>query len=62
MTVDPAHAAAEVEHAGTRYFFCSTGCAAKFRAEPERYIANRAADPGEPRTAGPGSALRGPKP
>ena len=46
MTVDPVHAAAEVEHAGTRYFFCSTGCAAKFRADPTRYVTTETADPG----------------
>jgi Cu+-exporting ATPase len=39
MTVDPANAAAEVEHAGTRYVFCGTGCAARFRADPDRFIA-----------------------
>ncbi|HEX9705708.1 MAG TPA: YHS domain-containing protein [Gemmatimonadales bacterium] len=27
MTVDPEGAAAAVEHAGTRYYFCSAGCA-----------------------------------
>ncbi len=32
MTVDPARAAATLEHEGTRYFFCGQGCAAKFRA------------------------------
>ena len=39
MTVDPARAAATTEHAGTTYYFCSAGCAAKFRAEPEKYLA-----------------------
>jgi Cu+-exporting ATPase len=38
MTVEPSRAAARVEHAGTTYFFCSTGCAAKFREAPERYL------------------------
>jgi Cu+-exporting ATPase len=38
MTVDPEHAAAEVEHQGTTYSFCSKGCAARFSASPERYL------------------------
>ena len=39
MTVDPAKAAATVEHEGTRYFFCSQGCASRFRTDPEKYLA-----------------------
>ena len=39
MTVDPARAAATVEHAGKTYFFCNPGCAVKFRADPDRYLA-----------------------
>ena len=39
MTVDPAKAAATVEHEGTRYFFCSQGCATKFRTDPKKYLA-----------------------
>ena len=35
MTVDPARAAATLEHEGTWYFFCGQGCAAKFRADPQ---------------------------
>jgi Cu+-exporting ATPase len=38
MTVDPAKTAAPMEHQGTRYFFCSQGCATRFRAEPDRYL------------------------
>lgn len=38
MTVDSAKAAAIVEQDGTRHFFCSQGCAAKFRTEPEKYL------------------------
>jgi P-type Cu+ transporter len=38
MAVDPAHAAATAGHAGNTYYFCSTGCAAKFRAEPGKYL------------------------
>ena len=42
MAVDPARAAATVEHAGQAYYFCSKGCATKFGAEPSKY---RRADP-----------------
>ncbi|MEO6911274.1 MAG: heavy metal translocating P-type ATPase, partial [Edaphobacter sp.] len=38
MKVDPAKAAATVEHRGTSYFFCSEGCATKFRSDPEKYL------------------------
>ena len=27
-----------VSHAGNKYFFCSAGCAAKFAADPEKYL------------------------
>ncbi len=39
MTLDPARAAATLDHAGVRYYFCSRGCAAKFQAAPETYLA-----------------------
>ncbi len=38
MTVDPAKAAATLQHNGTTYHFCSKGCAAKFQAAPEKYL------------------------
>jgi Cu+-exporting ATPase len=38
MSVDPLRAAAQEEHAGKNYFFCSAGCAKKFRAEPAKYL------------------------
>jgi Cu+-exporting ATPase len=38
MMVDPAQAAGSVAHQGHTYHFCSQGCAAKFRAEPEKYL------------------------
>jgi Cu+-exporting ATPase len=41
MKVNPANAAATEEHDSTRYFFCSAGCATKFRAEPDKYLAAR---------------------
>ena len=39
MMVDPDRAAGHVEHNGTTYHFCSTGCVAKFSADPEKYLA-----------------------
>ena len=38
MTVDPARAAGTVDHNGTTYYFCSKGCAAKFAADPQKYL------------------------
>ena len=47
MTVDPACAKATAEYNGKAYFFCCAGCAAKFRSEPEKYLAPPT-PPGEP--------------
>ena len=41
MKVDPATAKGAVDHRGTRYYFCSEKCVAKFRADPEKYLAPR---------------------
>jgi P-type Cu+ transporter len=38
MTVDPQHAAGQVEYKGETYYFCSTHCVHKFREDPERYL------------------------
>ena len=38
MKVNPARAAATVEHAGKTYHFCSRGCGQKFQADPERFL------------------------
>ncbi len=37
MKIDPARAAATREHDGQTFFFCSTGCAKTFDADPHRY-------------------------
>src|SRR5437868_1710478 len=39
MTVEPATAAGSHVHAGKPYYFCSTHCLHKFRADPGRYLA-----------------------
>src|SRR5579859_4356387 len=38
MAVDPAKAGATAEHAGKAYYFCCKHCAARFQAEPEKYL------------------------
>src|ERR1700694_4411256 len=38
VTVNPAKAAASHEYRGETYYFCSKGCAEKFRADPDRYL------------------------
>lgn len=39
MRIRPEDAAAQENHGGMTHHFCSLGCARKFRAEPERYLA-----------------------
>ncbi|HUQ75584.1 MAG TPA: heavy metal translocating P-type ATPase, partial [Burkholderiales bacterium] len=38
MKVDPAKAAGKHEHNGRTYYFCSSGCLQKFKADPQRYL------------------------
>jgi Cu+-exporting ATPase len=45
MKVDPAKAAAHVQYLGKEYSFCCKGCAAKFEAEPARWLAPKPAAP-----------------
>jgi len=42
MTVDPSRAAGSSEYQSKTYHFCSTGCVAKFEADPEKYLRPRA--------------------
>ncbi len=44
MTVDPA-TPLRLDHGGTTYYFCAPSCLAKFRAEPERFLAPKTAAP-----------------
>jgi P-type Cu+ transporter len=39
MTVDPAKAAAKIDHAGQSFYFCSKGCAQRFAQSPDKYAA-----------------------
>ena len=41
MDVDPAKPAAELSHAGATYYFCSLGCADKFKTDPQKYLSPR---------------------
>src|SRR5258708_5075211 len=43
MTVDPAKAAAQLDHRGETYFFCAKGCAQKFAANIEHYLSQSSA-------------------
>jgi Cu+-exporting ATPase len=38
MTVEPASAAGSSIYQGQTYYFCSTGCKAKFDAKPGAYV------------------------
>lgn len=38
MLVEPQQAAGSFDYQGQTYYFCSQGCAAKFQADPERYV------------------------
>ena len=53
MTVDPQQAAGSVTYQGETYYFCSKGCAAKFQADPEKYLQPAAAsEPMQPAPVG----------
>jgi Cu+-exporting ATPase len=41
MTVDPAAAAGQVDYKGTTYYFCSTHCLHRFRAQPEKFLTGK---------------------
>jgi Cu+-exporting ATPase len=43
MAVEPEEAKATAEHAGKTYYFCCTGCATKFQADPQKYLDGAAA-------------------
>ncbi|TPG57422.1 heavy metal translocating P-type ATPase [Roseomonas nepalensis] len=43
MKVDPATSKHRLEHGGTTYHFCSSGCRTKFEADPGKYLAPKVA-------------------
>ncbi len=57
MTIDPATAAGHVEYAGQTYYFCSTGCVTKFRANPDRYVVRPPPDGHAHEKAGHGKSV-----
>jgi Cu+-exporting ATPase len=38
MSINPAKAAAKIDHAGQSYYFCSKGCAQRFEQSPAKYV------------------------
>lgn len=52
MKVDPATSPHHLEHEGQEVFFCSTGCKAKFEADPTRYLAAEDRPPAPPAPEG----------
>ena len=54
MMIDPAKSADRAEHNGRTFYFCSKGCAAKFRANPGQYVAEPVGEPVAP-PAAPGT-------
>ena len=42
MNVDPSTARATAEYEGKKYYFCCAGCAAKFNADPKKYLTSAA--------------------
>jgi Cu+-exporting ATPase len=60
MTVNPETAAASYEYGGRKYFFCCQHCAAKFQADPAKYLGKAAAPPPQGVAIEPGQAHRGP--
>ena len=48
MTVDPLTSKHRLDHHGTTFHFCSTGCRTKFEADPGKYLAPKPPTPGQP--------------
>ncbi|MFT6107358.1 MAG: Cu+-exporting ATPase [Planctomycetota bacterium] len=48
MDIDPSTAAEQVTHAGVKHSFCSSGCASKFRDDPQRYLSESGNGPSHP--------------
>jgi Cu+-exporting ATPase len=49
MEIDSSDATAHTEHAGQTYYFCCSGCKAKFDKNPAQYENNH---PGKPNDGG----------
>ncbi len=46
MTVDPHTAKHRADHRGRTYYFCSSGCRARFAADPKKYLGERQTESG----------------
>jgi P-type Cu+ transporter len=55
MTVDVAKAKAKVEHNGSTYYFCCSGCAQKFQSNPDEYLKPKSGKPALVTLGGPAS-------
>jgi P-type Cu+ transporter len=69
MNVNPASAKSAHEHAGKNYYFCSPGCAEKFKSAPDSYLSKPVSIAGalpsecenqQPKAEGPKPEARGP--
>jgi Cu+-exporting ATPase len=56
MSVDTAKAAATVMHGGKTHYFCCTGCAERFKADPAKYLAQSQTPPSSAKPAAAGTA------
>ncbi len=56
MSIDPDRAAASQIHDGQTYYFCSTGCHEKFKADPRKYVQPK---PSPEQSEGPDTDLTG---
>ena len=56
MSVKPENAMATAGYAGTKFYFCSVGCATKFKADPAKYLNAPAASPVDAKIATPQSS------
>ena len=45
MTIDPKTAAGSYEHNGTTYYFCNSGCLARFKENPEMFLSTQPHEP-----------------
>ena len=45
MTVDPHNAKHRADYQGRTYYFCASGCRAKFVADPQKYLGERQIEP-----------------
>jgi Cu+-exporting ATPase len=52
MSIRPSDAVGHLDHAGQTYYFCSTSCLERFRAEPARFLGGASPAPATPHAHG----------